>query len=462
MSHIKITKGLDIPIKGKPSGSIKTLTAPGEPPLSTPSKIALDISLFDDIKFRVLVKLGDKVKIGQPLLEDKSCPGRMFVSPAGGVIREIRRGLKRRLLDIIIDVDQQEESIEYPTGQPSEMSKEELIERFKEAGIFSFIFQRPFNFLADPAKTPRSIFIKAIESAPFMPPAELQVLGYEKEFQTGLDALKKMTSGDLHLVYRYDTTCNAFKDAKNVQKHTAEGPHPISNHSVHIQEIDPIRSPEDVVWTLNAHQVVKIGHLLLKGRYLVDRVIAIGGPGVIENRIGYFKSREGFSVASLILGRVPDEEQRLVSGDVLTGNKVEPEGFLGFNDYCLCVIPECNSRLLLHFFRMGKESYTATRTYLSGHSKDKNRLYDFTTNQHGEERPFIDGHVYEAVMPLNISTINLVKSVMGEDYDQAAALGLLEVDSEDFALPTFICPSKIEMMEIIKKGLRYYAADMLQ
>lgn len=462
MSHIKITKGLDIPIKGKPSGSIKPLNATGETFFTPPSQIALDLTSFNDIKFRVLAKVGDHVKIGQPLVEDKDVLGRMFVAPAAGMVKEIRRGLKRRLLDIVIDVDKQEEYVQHPITDLSQISREELIERLKLSGIFSGIRQRPFNFLANPTKIPRNIFVKGLESAPFAPPAELQVFEHEKEFQVGLDALAKMTTGAVHLVYRRETTSRAFLDAKNVQKHTAEGPHPISNYSVHIQALDPIQSPEDIIWTLNAHQVVKIGHFLLTGRYLINRIIAIGGPGIVEDRIGYFKTREGSPIAPLVAGRIHKGDLRLISGDVLTGNAVEAEGFLGFNDYSFCVVPENHMRKLLHFFRLGTDSYTATGTYISGHLDNSHRVYNFTTNQHGESRPFIDGHVYDAVMPLNVSTIHLVKAVLAEDYDLAATLGLLDVDSEDFALPTFICPSKIEMMEIIKKGLHYYAADILR
>ena len=462
MVHITVSKGLDIPIKGRPEGSVKSISLGNYGPPPRVSLIALDLNAFEETKFRVMVQPGDKVKIGQSLAEDKEHPGRMFVSPAGGIIHEIRRGLKRRLLDIVIEVATNEESESFSPMDPAEASREELIDRLKQGGLFARIRQRPFNFLANPDKAPRSIFVKALESAPFAPPSELQVSGYEKEFQRGLDALIKLTPGKVHLVYRKDSNSLIFPGVKGVEKHTVEGPHPAANHSLHIQEIDPIRSPTDTIWTLNASDVVAIGYFLLRGQYFFERVISIAGPGILPDCTGFFKVREGFPVEVLVKGRLEKGKVRLISGDILTGRTVETGDYLGFYDYGLCAIPEDNSREFLHFLRLGTDKYTFSKTYLSGHSNDKQKEYDFTTKLHGEHRPFIDPVLYDRVMPLNVSTMHLVKAVLAEDYDLAVSLGLIEVDSEDFALPSFVDPSKIEMGEIIKQGLRRYAADVLK
>lgn len=463
MAHIKIKEGLDIPIEGKPLGSASMLISGGAiSPLSPPHQIACDLSSFDDLKFKILVRVGDSVRRGQPLVEDKESPGRFFVSPAGGVIREIRRGLKRRLLDIIIELSPKEEAERHPVLKPQDISRQELVERLKLGGLFTHIRQRPFNILAHPEKIPDSIFVKALESAPFTPPAELQVEGYEKEFQIGLDALAKLTSGPVHLIYRQGTTCKAFSEAQGVQRHTAEGPHPIANPSVHIARLDPIRSAEKVIWTVDAHAVVAIGYLLMHGEYFVHRIVSIAGPGIIEGHTGYFRAREGYPIAAMLAGRVKKGLVRLISGNPLTGHQVEAEDFLGYDDTVFCVIPENTRREFMHFFRPGTEKYTFSKTYLSGHLDNSQREYPFTTNQHGEHRPFIDSTLYDEVMPLDVPTMQLVKAIMAEDYDLAAALGLLEVDSEDFALPAFVCPSKIEMIDILKRGLRRYAAEVLK
>lgn len=461
MAHIKITKGLDIPIKGKPQGEVKQLIPSGGTNLVQPEQVALDLSPFESTKFKLLVKPGEVVKIGQPLAEDKFTPGRMFCSPGCGTVKEIRRGLKRRLLAIVIDLSKNEEYYEHKPLKVAQASRQDIIEALKTGGIFTHIRSRPFNLLADSQKMPRSIFVKAVESAPFTPPAELQVAGHEEEFQAGLDALKKLTDGNVNLFYRVNSSIKAFNEARNVVRHTVEGPHPIGTYSLFINSIDPIKSPDDVVWTLNAHEVVMIGSLLLKGRYFIDRVISIAGPAVLPDRVGFFRGRAGMPISSLVSGRIEHGQLRFVSGDPLTGRKVGIEDFLGFNDYAFCVIPENTEREFMHFFRLGTDKYSFSKAYASGHLDNRSREYDFTTSQHGEHRAFIDSSLYDDVMPLPFPTMLLVKAVMAEDFDLAEQLGLLNVDSEDFALPTFVCPSKMEMTEIIKNGLKHYAQDVL-
>ncbi len=452
MAHIKITKGLDIPIKGQPSGPVETLPRP--------QKVSLNLRPFDTTKFKLLVKADDVVRIGQPLALDKDCPERVFVSPASGKVIDVLRGHKRHPTDISIEMNNNDEYVEATPHVIAALNREELITSLLAGGLFCNIRQRPFNTLADPKKKPRSIFVKALESAPFVPPAELQVVGHENEFAAGLQALTKLSDGPVHLVYHKDTTCKAFLEATHVQHHTAEGPHPIANHSVHIQYIDPITSPDQVIWTVTALDVVAIGHYLLTGKLYLERVVSIAGPGVIESRAGYVKARIGHPIFALLANRVSRGYYRYVSGDPLTGTKVDSEEYLGFHHTTLTVIPEATSREFLHFFRPGLDKYTASGCYISGHLPST-RLYNFTTSQHGEHRPFVTNTPYDKVMPLRISTMLLCKAVMAEDYELADQMGLLEVDSEDFALPTFVCPCKMEIMDIIKHGLNSYRQEVL-
>jgi Na+-transporting NADH:ubiquinone oxidoreductase subunit A len=452
MVAIRVKQGLDIPMKGRPEGDVQRLPRP--------KYVSLNLDAFEEVKFRVLVAVGDLVKIGQPLVEDKSVPGRMFASPAGGVIKEIRRGAKRRLTDIVIEVGAQEERHEVAPIEVATASQSEIVEALKAGGLFTHIRARPLNLLANPNHLPRSIFVKACETAPCMPSAEMQVQGHEKEFQTGLQALSKLTSGKVHLVHSFASTFSPFVDAAGVEKHTVEGPHPASNPSIHIHHIDPIKKIEDLVWTLTAHDVVCIGHLLRHGKYHVDKVISISGSGVVPHSNGYFKGRMGYSVKEMIAGRIAAERSRFISGDVLTGTKVDEENFLGFYDYGFSVIPEGINRQLLHFFRPGLDKFSATRAYFASPKKYEAEGYDFTTSQHGEERAFIDGAIYDKVMPLPIPTMLLIKAVLAEDFDTAEMLGLLEVDSEDFGLPAFICPSKVEMVEIIKNAQKTLSREV--
>lgn len=453
MAHIKIKRGLDIPIKGKPQGEVQ--------PLARPGFVSLNLSSFEGVGLRLKVAEGDTVQIGQPLVEDKKSPGRFWTSPGAGVVSEIRRGPKRRLLDIVIKLAGEESFYSFPAFNFETSSRESLTDRLKVGGLFAFIRTRPFNRLADPHKPPRSIFIKAMESAPFVPPAELQIAGLEEDFQAGINALQKLTDGPVHLVYRQGTACRAFAEAEGVCKHTAEGPHPVASFSLFIQEIDPIVRADDIIWTVNAYCVAAIGHFLRTGKPLVERVISIAGPGIVDGRTGYFKVRQGAPVESLLEGRIEDRALRFISGDPLMGQSVERNGFLGWDHFCFCVIPENSKREFLHFFRVGADKFSCSRAYLSGHLDSLSREYPFTTNLHGEERAFIDPALYQKVMPLDISVMHLVKAIMAKDYELAEEFGLLEVDPEDFALPTFVCPSKIEMVDIVREALAAHAEEVL-
>lgn len=447
--RIKIKKGLNIPLGCDPEGEILTL--------EKPDFVALNLDPFSEIRFKVLVKPGESVKRGQPLVESKTHPGQMFVSPAGGTIKEIKRGLKRRLLNIIISVAGQENIEEHAPLRVERASREEIITLLMRGGGFPHIRMRPFDLVADPAIVPRAIFVRALESAPYKPSSEMQVQGNEELFQQGLDVLNKLTSGKVHLVFHEETTEAAFLHAKGVEKHEAIGPYPISNSSVHIHAIDPIKHEKDVVWTLSTIDVITIGSLVSKGIYYTERILSIAGGGIVPEKRGYFRGRLGFPLSKLAANRLERKLLRFISGDPLMGKKVDMHDFLGFYDTVFCALPESTKREFLHFLRPGFGKYTATGTYISRLFPRKQ--YSFTTNMHGEKRAFVDSSIYDKVMPLKIPTVQLVKAVLAEDFELAERLGLLEVAPEDFALPTFICPSKNEMVEIIHKGLHLYAKE---
>ncbi|MCB1134936.1 MAG: Na(+)-translocating NADH-quinone reductase subunit A [Chlamydiia bacterium] len=453
MADFVVKEGLDIPISGKPTGGLQTLPAP--------KKVSLNLFPFFGVKFKLLAKVGDRVKVGQAITDDKSNPGRFFVSPGCGVIREVKRGLKRRLLDIVIELDGKEEYEALPTLDPRSASRDDILAALMKGGMMTHIRQRPFDRLADPSRFPRSIFVKAITSAPFAPPAEMHVEGSEKAFQAGLTALSKLCDGGkLHLVYREGSTCQAFTNAQDCTKHTVAGPHPAGNASVHIHHFDPIKGADDSVWTLTAQDVVAIGHQFQTGHYYTDRVISIAGPGIQDKKRGFFKVRAGFPIETLIAGRNERGLQRMISGDPLTGLKVEANDYLGFYHNVFCVIPEQVSRELFHFFRLGTHKFTASGTYASGFMDNTAREYDFTTSNHGEERAFVDGAIYQSVMPMQVPVMHLVKALMAENFEDAEFLGGLEVSAEDFALPAFVDPCKIEMVEIVKNGLRAYEHEV--
>lgn len=453
MVHIKDRRGLNLPLEGEPSGEVRSLPRP--------SKVSLNFNAFPLSHPRLLVKVGQEVTVGEPLAEDKNHPQCHWVSPGSGVVEEIRRGPKRVLTDIVISLAKEEKHYPRTPFHLETATREDVSAFLQEAGLFAHIRSRPFNVLARPNTFPRSIFVKAVETAPFAPPAELQVQGHEKSFEVGLQALAKLSLGGVHLVYHVESRCPSFLEAKHVLRHTVEGLHPLGNASIHIHHIDPIQHPDDIVWTVTARDVVAIGTMLTTGRYHVEQVISLAGTGVTEQARGFYQGRLGHPVADLIQEKIVPGAMRYISGDVLTGEKVATEDFLHFGHAALAILPEEQKREFAHFFRLGADKYTATRAYLSGHRHNDLRKYAMTTSQHGEERAFVEGSLYDKVMPMQLSTIHLVKAILAEDYDDAETLGILEVDSEDFALPTFICPSKIEMREIVKKGLLKFAGELL-
>lgn len=442
MKVLKIRKGLNIPITFAPVGEVQSL--------SSSSAVGIDFSCFFPMRIKPLVSDGDTVKIGQPIAEEKSGEKRLFPSYASGKVQQIVRGEKRALQTIIIEKSEKEEYFSYPV-LTNTASSEEVIEALYNLGLLTRILMRPFNVMASKNHLPKRIFIKAVESSPYTPSAEMQIEGKEEDFQLGISFLKVICS-DMHLVYQANTECEIFKTMSSVQQHPIKGPHPIGLSSVHIHHIQPIQNKEDIVWCLNVLDVICLGRALAKGQYDTDQIISIAGPGIKPDKIGYFRCDKGISISFSLNDRLQDEHVRIISGDPLMGKKKSRDEFLGFHDTVLCSFTENSQREFLHFFRLGKNKYTSSKAYFSGFFPKKG--YEFTTNQHGEERAFIDGSIYDRVMPMRIPTMELVKAVLAEDFETAEQLGLLEVAPEDFALPAFICPSKIPMIEIIEKGLR--------
>lgn len=444
MAHIKIKKGLDIPIAGKPE-KLK--------PFSLSSSIfALDLKPLTGLRLRLLKKEGENILQGEPLLEDKDIANRIFISPTCGKILQVRRG-KKLLIESVVIEKTSDEHFDY--GNFDLSSKEQILQTLCKTGLLSLIRMRPFDFMARSDLLPKKIFIKAIESAPFVPSAEMQVEGYDKEFQKGLSVLSTFVEGNIYLVFKKGTSCKAFTEAKDVKKHTTEGVHPVGNSSVHIHHIDPIKDLTDITWTLTVQDVISIGFLIENGKHFLTRIVAIAGD-IDPSRRGYYKMPLGVSIKELIKDIDLDSNARLISGDPLMGKIVTKDDFLGFFHTCFCVINQSSQRKFLHFLRLGKNTYTATGAYLSAFL-NKKKLYSFTTALHGEERAFIDPNVYDRLSPMNIPIVPLIKAVLAEDFETAKMLGLLEIAPEDFALPTFICPSKIEMVEIIEKGLKRFS-----
>ena len=436
MAHIKIRKGLNIPLAAGPTGPIRAQIVSNE--------AALDFTPFSPyIQPQLLVDIRDLVATGQPIMGEKGESNRIWTSPATGIIKEIRRGAKRAIESIVIQKAAEEKNYPLP---PFDSSKP--FEFLQKTGLLSHLWMRPFCLPASLKLKPKSIFIKAIESAPYRPNSLMQLQGNETYFQTGLDLLSSLVGGKVHLI-----CCNDFPLYKHAKRHTAEGPHPVSNPSLHIQLVDPILSLQDTVWTIDTIGVIAIGRAIETKKLHPRRVISLAGEGISEEHRGYYSVCDGADMQSIIEGKLSAIPGRLLSGDPLTGSTITQNDYLKHADTVVCVIPEATERKSLHFFRFKSPSFTAFRAYLSN--------WSISTRLHGEERAFIDPSIYDRVMPLQIPTVPLIKSILAEDFETAEILGILEVAPEDFALPTFICPSKVEMTEIVRRGQQKMAAETL-
>ena len=439
--HIRVKKGLNIPIAGGPNDQVREL--------ESAKVVCLDVSSHELLRLTSLVKPGDYVKGGQALLEDKQCKERIFVAPTSGTVKEIIRGEKRRILHISIDADVKPAFL--PLSPLASLTKEALHKRFVECGLFSLIFQRPFHNIADPNKDPEAIFVNAVQSAPFAASPEWEIEREKDFFEKGLLALQQLTAGTVHVVSQSPIVC-----PDRIVNHTIEGPHPIGNASLHIAYLHPIRTVDQVIWTLNAHDVITIGASVC-GQFYQRKLISLAGLGVRAEKRAFCWVYKGQAINEIL--DLNDGDWRIISGDPLTGREVGLDGFLGQNDFTVCALPLHVKRAPLHFFGAGWKRYTATRAYLSAFLPKKE--VDLTVSQHGEMRPFVDGAYYDKVMPLKIPTMPLIKALMADDFEKAIQLGFLEVAPEDFALPAFICPSKIAMGAIVKQAQQRYIQQYL-
>jgi Na+-transporting NADH:ubiquinone oxidoreductase subunit A len=444
---IRIKKGLDIKLKGKAEKVIS---------VASRSKVfAINPSDFQGVIPKLTVKVGDKIKAGEPIFFSKKMEEIKFTSPVSGEIIEINRGAKRKILDIKIAADATDSYKDFGIKNPTELSSEEVKAHLLASGCWPFIKQRPYDVVANPADQPKAIFISSFSSAPLATDDSFALANDKKEFQTGIDALKKLTTGKVHL--SVDGTTNSFfNDTKGVEIHKVFGKHPAGNVGVQIHFINPINRGEKV-WVINPQDVAIIGRLFLQGKFDATRVIALAGSEVSKPQ--YFRTTLGADVNSLISENVPNSNVRVISGNVLTGTNISKVKFLGFYDNLLSVIPEGNHYTFLgwHPF-IGNNKLSINRAFFSWLTPNKE--YNLDTNLNGEERAFVVTGEMEKVMPMDIYPMQLLKATMANDIEKMENLGIYEVAPEDFALVEFVSTSKIEAQEIIRRGLELMVEEV--
>ncbi len=445
---ISIKQGLDINLLGEAEKVITGVDA---------GMYAIKPIDFIGVFPKVVVQEGDKVKAGSQLCFDKYHDNIWFTSPVSGTIKEVRRGAKRVLLEIIIEPDAQQQYEDFGKADPNNLDREAIVDKMLKSGVWPVIRQRPYTVIANPADNPKAIFISTFDTSPLAPDYNFIVEGQAEALQTGLDALKKLTSGKIHLNLRRDANnSEVFTNAKNVHFNYFSGPHPAGNVGTQINKLDPVNKGE-VVWHLRPQEVITIGRLFLEGRFNSERIIALTGSEVVKPM--YFKTKIGASIKEIIKDNLKDGKLRFISGNPLTGKKIDKNGFVSFYDSQLTVLPEGDYYEMFGWVLPGFGKFSFSRTFFSWlHPKDKK--YRMDTNFHGGPRAFVITGEMEKVFPFDIYPMQLLKAIMIEDIDAMENLGIYEVDEEDFALIEFIDTSKTEAQSIIRKGLDIMRKEM--
>ena len=447
--NIKIKKGLNIKLKGEAETVISNL------PLA--ETFALKPPNFIGVLPKLLVKQGDEVQAGTPLFYDKNNETIKFCSPVSGEVIDIIRGEKRKILEVKILADKEIRYATFNKTNPNELTREAVIEALLNSGIWPFIRQRPFGIIANPTDIPKAIFISAFDSNPLAPDNNFIMQDAAEDFQTGLDALRKLTHGKIHLtLHANQTPATAFTNAKGVQINKISGPHPSGNVGVQIHHIDPVNKGE-LVWCINPQDVILIGRLFNHGKFDASKIIALTGSQVQHPK--YYKVIIGSAVKNLLAdGGLKAGDNRIISGNVLTGKQISPDGYVDFYDSQITVIPEGHEPEFMGWLAPGLNKFSKSRAFFSWLTPQKK--YDLNTNMHGEERPFVMTGQYEEVFPMDIYPVQLLKATLVEDLELMESLGIYEVVEEDFALCEFVCTSKIESQDIIRKGLDMVRKEM--
>ncbi len=444
---IKIKNGLNINLLGEAE---KIITE------AHPKKCAIKPIDFVGVFPKLMVKEGDEVKAGTPLFFDKYREDIIFTAPVSGKVTEIRRGAKRVLLEIVVEADGRNDFLDFGKASPATLSREEIVARMLQSGVWPLIRQRPYSIIAEPKAEPKAIFISAFDTAPLAPDFDLILHSNEEPFQAGLDILAKLTSGKVHL--NLDTRQMGPKiwDAfKGVRINYFSGKHPSGNVGTQIAHLDPINKG-DIVWYLRPQEVIAIGRLFLTGKIDNTRLIAFSGSEVVKPR--YIRTLLGSSIEEIVKDGLKTSNVRYISGNALSGKKIEFDGFVGYYDNQITVLPEGDHYEFIGWALPGLNKFSYSHTFLSWITPHKR--YALDTNLNGAERAYVMTGKYEKVFGWDIYPLELIKATIIEDIDLMEKLGIYEVDEEDFALCEFIDTSKTEIQAIIRHGLDLMRKEM--
>lgn len=441
-NNLDLKKGLNIPVKG--------VAAPEVIKTVVPDIVAVKPTDFKGLVPRLLVKEGDAVKAGSPVMADKQRPEILFTSPVSGTVCGIVRGEKRKLLAVLVKADAKQEFVDFGTKVPA--TAEETKQLLLNTGLWGSLIQRPYGTMAAPDTTPKAIFISSFSTAPLAADTDFTLRESLTDIQAGIDALAKVAP--VHVSIRKERSASTvFHRVENATIHEVSGPHPAGNVGVQISHIAPIQKGE-LVWTISPVLLAALGHVVNTGKLDLTRKVAVTGPAA--KATGYVVALPGTPVKELT---AVEGDVRVVGGDVLTGETLGAEGYLGFFQDQITLLTEGYSR---EWFGWAKpfrpKVYSSSWCYFSWLTPKKQ--YDMDTNLHGGPRAFVETKCFEDVTPMDIFPIYLIKACLAGDIEKMEKFGIYEVLPEDLALCDYVDPSKNEIQAMIQKGIDLMIKEM--
>ena len=439
--HIKIKKGLNIPLPGAPEQSVSAGHAV--------SSVALLGPDTNDLKPRMLVQEGDRVKLGQAIYTDKSNPGVYFTAPGSGTVAAVNRGERRVLQSVVIklDGDDEVEFAKYAAAELPDLDGDAVRKNLLESGLWTALRTRPFSKIPAPDAQARALFVTAIDTNPLAADPAVVIERNPEAFANGLVLLSKLTEGPVYVCTAVNSGI-ASPGGDKFRHAEFSGPHPAGLAGTHIHFLEPV-SEQKIVWHIGYQDVIAVGKLFTTGRLPVDVVVALGGPKVKNPRL--IETRLGANTHDLIGGEVTAGNIRVVSGSVLSGHRAAGwAAYLGRYSDQITVLQEGNEREFLSFLRPGFGKFSAARAFAGRLFGKQLRM---TTSQNGSARAMVSIGSFEQVMPLDILPTPLLKAILVRDTDGARALGCLELDEEDLALCSFVCNGKYEYGPHLRKTL---------
>ncbi|WP_435235260.1 Na(+)-translocating NADH-quinone reductase subunit A [Psychromonas sp. PT13] len=438
---ITIKKGLDLPISGAPEQLIHDA--------ASVSEVAILGEEYIGMRPSMAVKVGDQVKKGQQLFSDKKNVGVIFTAPASGVVKEINRGAKRVLQSVVISVSG-EESVSFPKYESSQLAsieRNEIVNNLVESGAWTALRTRPFSKVPKIDATPASIFVTAMDTNPLAADAQLIINDNQQAFCDGLTLLAQLTSGKVYVCK--DEGSLPKPSIANIEEHSFSGLHPAGLAGTHIHFIDPVSSTKQV-WSINYQDVIAFGLLFTTGELYVKKVISLAGPAVKKPRL--LRTVTGASITQLTANELNAGEIRIISGSVLCGTKaMGPHAYLGRYHNQITALVEGYEKELFGWGAPGLNKFSVANVFVSALNKAKR--FSFTTTTGGSDRAMVPIGQYERVMPLDILPTILLRDLIVGDTDEAQALGCLELDEEDLALCTYVCPGKYDYGSLLRDNL---------